>query len=89
MRGIELCIGFLRSVQFFRWSWFFAWHKGSDDFIAVHKFETERRLVKTKESEISYRPRGLANNVESQRLLRVESPIGRAAGREESVRSIS
>ncbi len=34
-------------------------------------------------------PRGLANKVEHQRSLRVESPIGRAAGRQESVRSIS
>ncbi len=57
--------------------------------IAVHKFETEGRLVKRKESEISCRPRGLANNVEPQRSLRVESPIGREKGREESVRSIS
>ncbi len=70
-------------------SWFFALHKGSDDFITVHKFETEGRLVKRKESEISCRPRGLANNVEPQLSLRVESPIGRAAGKEESVRSIS
>ncbi len=63
--------------------------RGSDDFITVHKCEPEGRLVKGKESKTSCRPRGLANNVESQGLLRVESPIGRGAGREESVRSIS
>ncbi len=63
--------------------------QGSDDIITVHKFETEGRLEERKESEISYLPRGLANSVEPQRSLRVESPIGRAAGRKESVRSIS
>ncbi len=68
-------------------SWFFALHKGSCDFIPVHNFETEGRLGKRKESEISCRPRGLANNVESQRPLRLESPIERAAGREESLGS--
>ncbi len=56
-------------------------HKGSDDFITVHKFETEGRLVKRKESEISCRPCGLANNVEPQGSLPVESPIG-ASGRQ-------
>ncbi len=54
--------------------------QGSDDFITVHKFETEGRLVKRKGCEISCRPRELANNVEPQRSLSVESPIG-ASGR--------
>ncbi len=67
----------------------FALHKGFDEFIKVHKFETEGRLVERKESEISCRPRGLANIVEPERSKRVESPTGRAPGREESVESIS
>ncbi len=52
-------------------------------------FDPEGRLVKRKESEMSCRPHGLANNVEPHRSLRVESPIGLEADRKESVRSIS
>ncbi len=62
--------------------------RGSDDSFTAHKFETEGRLVKRKETKLSCLPRGLANNVEPQRSLCVESPIGRVVGRKEGVRSI-
>ncbi len=59
------------------WSWSFVLHMGSDDFITVHNFNTEGRLVKTKEFEIPFRPRGVANNMEPQRSLLVERPLGK------------
>ncbi len=55
---------------------------GPDNLITVHKFETEGRLVRREESEISCRLSGLANYVESHRSLRVESLEKRAASRE-------
>ncbi len=45
-------------------------------------------LTQIPPSGVRSRPRGLANNVEALRSLRVESPDRRAAGNEESVPSI-
>ncbi len=81
------------SPNFPRDTWFwglvFRIALGVRRFYYSAQFETEGRLVERKESEISSRPRGLVKYLEQKRPLRVESPIGRAAGRDESVRSIS
>ncbi len=58
----------------------FSFHRRSEDLIAKHNFETEGKLVKKKSPANLFFYVGHANIVELQRSLRVESPIGRAAG---------
>ncbi len=48
-----------------------------------------RKADEKKRVEISFRLRGLANSVGTQRPLRVQSPIGRATGREKTCCQLS